>query len=466
MRDLRCPSTPEDRPQTETTDQSSAVKAWEMAHARCLAYDGQVQAVITWVDGSRRDAEATDARAAVGKSRGPLDGLLLGLKDNIDTAGVVTTAGAGFLRDNVPATDATVVQLLRRQGVVVLAKLNMAELAWGATTQNANYGSCRNPWDLDCIPGGSSGGSGAAIAAGYCQAALGTDTGASVRIPAALNGVVGLRPSVGAISNRGVFPAAYTQDTVGPMARSALDAARLTEALIHLDAADPYSVASDGAPATSLIGEPIDGLVVGVGRQFFFDDLDDGVGEIVEDFLAWLGANVESTRPVGGFGAADVSEHWTRIVQCEAASIHRDRLLTSPDDFSADVRGRISAGLDVRAPDLARSLDFRVRYRSRLAALFSELDVIVTPVVPIDVPLVGGYDSRKTTAELGRITYPWALHDGPTLTLPIGFHPRSGNPIGIALAASRFAEARLFQIGTAYQAVTEWHLSRAEIPRR
>ncbi len=184
----------------------AATEAWDAANARRLAYDDRVRAVITWIDASREDAEAADSRAAKGRSLGALDGMLLGLKDNIDTAGTRTTSGARFLSGNVPERDATAVTRLREQGIVVNAKLNMAELAWGATTQNATYGACRNPWDLDRIPGGSSGGSGAAIAAGYCDAALGTDTGASVRIPSSLNGVVGLRPSVGTISNHGVFP--------------------------------------------------------------------------------------------------------------------------------------------------------------------------------------------------------------------------------------------------------------------
>ena len=197
----------------------SATAAWDAAKARYFVNDDRVHAVIRWIDESRRDAEASDRRRDAGMPLGPLDGVLVGLKDNIDVAGVPTTAGASFLAGNVPGSDATVIRLLRRQGAVVHAKLNMAELAWGATTQNATYGSCRNPWDLDRIPGGSSGGSGAAIAAGYCDLALGTDTGASVRIPSALNGVVGLRPSVGTISIKGVVPAAYTQDTVGPMAQ-------------------------------------------------------------------------------------------------------------------------------------------------------------------------------------------------------------------------------------------------------
>ncbi|GAA4854374.1 amidase [Pseudonocardia benzenivorans] len=439
---------------------------WDAAHARYQEIDDRVRAVITWIDGSREDAVAAARRTEAGRSRGPLDGVLVGLKDNIDVAGVVTTAGASFLAHNVAPADATVVRRLREAGAVVSAKLNMAELAWGATTQNLTYGACRNPWDLDRIPGGSSGGSGAALAAGYCDLALGTDTGASVRIPAALNGVVGLRPSVGSISIEGVLPAAKTQDTVGPMARRAIDAARLTEVLTGFDPADPYSVASTGAPATSAIGKPLDGLTVGVARRFFFDGLDDGVGERIETFLGWLADQGTVAADVPDFGAPDAHEHWTRIVGSEGAAYHRERLLASPDDFSPDVLGRVSAGLDVSAVDLVRSLVFRAEYRTRLAHVFTDLDVIVTPVVPVDVPAADGPDSRAQTLQLGRITYPWALHDGPTLSLPIGFHPRSGLPVGVALTAPRFGEAVLFQIACAYQDATDWHRARAVVPTR
>lgn len=442
----------------------SATDSWDAARERGRALEDRVHAVITWIDASRADALAADARRAAGLSLGPLDGVLVGLKDNIDVAGVPTTAGAAFLRDNVATADSTVVSRLRAAGAVVHAKLNMAELAWGATTQNRTYGSCRNPWDLERIPGGSSGGSGAAIAAGYCDVALGTDTGASVRIPAALNGVVGLRPSVGSIPLTGVLPAAPTQDTVGPMARTALDAARLTEALTGYDPADPYSTPGSGAPATSAIGKPLDGLTVGVARAFFFDEIEDGVGEVVEEFLRWLAGEGTRTAPVPGFGAADAAEHWTRIVVSEGAALHRDRLVAGPGDFSPDVLSRISRGLDVAATDLAASLEFRARYRRRLSNLFGDLDVIVSPVVPVDAPMVAGTDSREQTAKLGRITYPWALHEGPTLSLPIGFHPRSGNPVGVAISAARVHEAVLFRIAAAYQEATDWHTRRAEVP--
>jgi aspartyl-tRNA(Asn)/glutamyl-tRNA(Gln) amidotransferase subunit A len=203
---------------------------------------------------------------------------------------------------------------------------------------------------------------------------------------------------------------------------------------------------------------------VGIARSFFFDDVDVGVEEVIETFLGWLASEGTVTGRVADFGAAEAQEHWTRIVQCEGAALHHDWLTSHPEDFSPDVRGRLAQGLDVPATDLVRSLRFRTDYRRRLSLLFDELELIVSPVVPVDVPKVEGQNSRAQTAELGRITYPWALHEGPTLSLPIGFHPRSGNPVGVSLSARRFDEATLFQVAAAYQDATDWHTRRPVLP--
>ena len=441
----------------------TCVQRLEAARERYDKFDQRVRSVITWVDSSREKAAELDSMAKRGSSAGPLHGLLLGLKDNIDTAGVRTTSGAAFLSQNVPIDDAHCVKLAQERGALVVAKLNMAELAWGATTQNATYGACRNPWDLDRIPGGSSGGSGAALAARFCEASLGTDTGASVRVPASVNGVVGLRPTLGAISNRGIHPVAFTQDAVGPMAPLASDVARLTEALTEHDAFDPYSRSGLGLSATDRIGQSLRGIRVGLPDSFFFDDLDPDIACKIEDFVSWIGSAGAVVRPAADFGQDQAFEHWTRIVQCEGAAVHRDRLLSSPQDFSPDVFSRLEAGIHISATDLVRSLGWRVNYRHKLESIFDQYEVVVTPVVPIDVPLADGYDSRIQTRELGRVTYPWALHEGPTLSLPIGFHSQSGLPVGVAISAGCWNEAVLFQIAVAYQIETDWHQRLPEL---
>ncbi len=211
--------------------------------ARIEKLNGKINAFITVAaEDVRREATNADARIDGAHATGPLTGCLIALKDNIDTAGQRTTLGSRFHIDRIANDDAEVVRRLRKSGAVVIGKTNLHELAFGATTQNPHFGSCRNPWDLDRIPGGSSGGSAAAVAAGMCDAALGTDTGGSVRLPAALTGVVGLRPTVGRVSNRGVEPVAPPLDTVGPMARTVADVARVYEAIAGYDPADEFSV--------------------------------------------------------------------------------------------------------------------------------------------------------------------------------------------------------------------------------
>lgn len=439
---------------------ADAASRWDESRAEWLAHDDRVRAVISWIEESRIGAVAADERRAARTSRGPLDGALVGLKDNIDVGGIPTTAGAAYLAHNVPVSHATVVRQLLRQGAVINAKLNMAELAFGTMTENATYGSCRNPWDLDRTAGGSSGGPGAALAAGFCDLALGTDTGGSVRIPAALNGLVGLRPSVGTISTAGVLPASHTLDTVGPMARRAVDAALLADALVAHDPSDAWSTDHGGPRVTSLIGKPVGSLRVGIARGFFFDDLDDGIGESIETFLGWLADRGTDTSVVTDFGASDAVEHCVRIIRCEGAAFHEEKLTTAPQNFSPDVRARLSSGMDVGGIALIRSLEFRQRYRHRLHGVFDHLDVIVTPTVPVGAPVASGQESFEDTRALGRTTLPWSLHDGPTLNLPIGFHPRTGLPVGASLSARRFDEATLFQIASAYQEETEWHTRR------
>ncbi|TJZ97864.1 amidase [Actinacidiphila oryziradicis] len=442
---------------------TSLVDRWDAARGNYEALDSRVHAVISWIDSSREEAVELECERISGTHKGILHGLLVGVKDNIETAGVRTTAGASFLATNRPSHDAHAIELLRQEGAVVVAKLNMSELAMGATNQNLTYGMCRNPWDLHRIPGGSSGGSAAALAAQYCEAALGTDTGASVRVPASLNGVVGLRPTFGAISNRGVIPLARTQDTVGPMAHSARTVARLLDVLTGFDALDPYSTRWSGEPATARLGMDIRSLRIGLPESFFFDDVDAGVSEVIDRFLEFLRREGAEFISIPDFGQADASRHWNRIVLCEGFALHRDRLLRSPADFSADVYDRLAKGGTVNATDLVYSLEWRTDYRHRLHRILQNVDVIVSPVAPVDAPFADGIDSQTQTEALGRKTYPWALHDGPTMTLPIGFHPGSGMPVGIALVGGRWCESKLFQLADYYQRRTDWHERRPRL---
>jgi aspartyl-tRNA(Asn)/glutamyl-tRNA(Gln) amidotransferase subunit A len=428
------------------------------AQRRVELLDGELRSFITWMGATALDqARDHDAAASRGEWRGPLAGVLVAVKDNIATSGVRTTSGSRLFEHFVPRQDATVVRRLQRAGAVLVGKCNMAELAWGATTQNVAFGSCRNAWDPRRIPGGSSGGSGVAVAAGFCQMALGTDTGASTRIPASVNGVVGLRPTLGRISNAGITPVSPSQDTVGPMAQTVADVARLTAVLSGWDPEDPFSLRPDGpSPVEGLLGSA-DGLRIGVVEGYFTEGLNVGVAQCFTEasrLLEQLGARLTKMEVPG---AEEAGEHWTRIVSAEGAAVHRADIETRPDMFSPDVLARISEGLSGSRAELAESLLWRANYRTTLMRLLGEVDLLVAPTIGTDVPFIEGYDSRGQTRELGRLTYPWALHRGPTMSLPVGFHPDSGMPVGLAIVAAPWQEATAVRAGADYQRHTEWH---------
>ena len=320
---------------------------------RCLehvrVYDGDVNAVITVVDDPARvEAAAADAAAGEGRSLGPLHGMPVMLKDNIATAGIRTTSGSKLFADSVPAVDAEVVRRLKRAGAIVVGKTNMAELALGGTTQNHHFGRCRNPWDLERVPGGSSGGSAAAVASEMCAGALGTDTGGSIRIPAALTGVAGLRPTVGRVSNRGTTPVSPTLDTVGPIARRVVDVARLFAVIAGDDGQDSSPAAQTPADLLPALDEPIDGVRIGLPARFCFDrlhpEVDDAV-RVAAKTLERLGAelrDVDLPEIEPAFAAA------RGMIIADAAAVHRERLARRPDDFGPDVREWLRDGAAIR----------------------------------------------------------------------------------------------------------------------
>ncbi|MGY1683622.1 amidase [Geodermatophilus sp. SYSU D01176] len=400
----------------------------DVASARAL--DQTLNAVITWIDEPTAPAQP-----------GPLAGLRIGLKDNIDTAGVRTTCGSDFFRHRIPSQDAEVVTRLRAAGARITAKLNMAEFAVGVTSQNSAFGGCRNPWDPDRAPGGSSGGSGAAVAAGLVDAALGTDTGGSVRLPAAMCGVTGLRPSAGRISTAGVFPVSSVTDTVGPVARSVAEVERLFTVLADPQCPTPRAVTGR----------------VGVPRHFFTEDVDPGVAEVLTAAardLATLGTELVDVRLPGVETAQDVVY---TLVYSELAEIHRARVQAEPGRFHPDTLARIRLGLSLTPADRDAALRAQADFRATLDEVFTDVDAVLTPTLPVDVPLLQGGDVIGVSRRLGQFTYPWSLHAGPTLALPAGSHPRSGMPVGAQLTAATGREEVLFALGRAYQDRTGWH---------
>ena len=389
--------------------------------------DDHVNAVIRWVDRPGGD--------------GPLAGVRVGVKDNVDVAGGPTTCASAFFADRVPAADAEVVRRLSDAGAAVVATLNLSEFAVGVTNQNSAAGPCRNPWDLDRIPGGSSGGSGAAVAAGLVDLALGTDTGGSIRLPASCCGVVGLRPTHGSIPLDGVFPVCDDVDTVGPLARTVSLVARAQRVLTG---------------STAPLPEPAAPRRIGVPVQLL-DDVDPGVQAVVDATMAVFDAEVV---PIEVEGLLDAQDIVYTLVYADLARIHASRLTSAPELFHPDSLVRIGLGRDITAAQRAAAVEARHGLQARISAAMDDVDLLLTPTMPVDVPRADPDDVLRVSRRLGSLTYPWSLHAGPTLALPVGFHPESGMPVGVQLTAPEDAEDVLFAAGLWFQQQTDHHTRR------
>jgi aspartyl-tRNA(Asn)/glutamyl-tRNA(Gln) amidotransferase subunit A len=387
-------------------------------------------AVVAWIDPPLPHA-----------ADGPLAGTRVGLKDNIDTAGLRTSCGSDFFADRVPETDAVVVSRLADAGAEMVAKLTMSEFAIGLTTQNSASGPCRNPWDLDRVPGGSSGGPAAAVAAGLVDLALGTDTGGSVRLPASACGVTALRPGVGTVPSVGTFPVCELVDTVGPIARSV-----------------PLVARGFGVLAGRPVREPVPTVPRRIGLpEPWCGGLDDRVAEVVAAAAQVFAAGGAELVPVQVAGIGAAQDVLYTIVYLELLELHRDRL-AEPGRFQADTLARIHLGGGLTEGHRDQALAVRTEYQQGLAELFADLDVLLTPTLPVDVPLAAADDDLlSTTRRLGQFTAPWSLHAGPTLALPAGRHPVSGMPVGVQLTAAVGGEDLLLDAGAWYQERTSWH---------
>jgi aspartyl-tRNA(Asn)/glutamyl-tRNA(Gln) amidotransferase subunit A len=417
-----------------------------------------LKAMISVNPAALSDAAAIAKAAVHGNLPGA--GLIVSLKDNIDTAGLRTTMGSAFFTDHVPTTDAPVTERLRRAGCVIIGKNNLHEFAFGGTTQNPHHGLGRNPWNPDAIPGGSSGGSGSAVGAGMCDVSLGTDTGGSIRIPAALNGVAGLRPTHGSVPNTGCYPVSAAYDTIGPLARTVAEVARVHELIAGPDAGDDCTGNVPIQSWANLYARGVKGLRIGVPESWALTDLDPDVLRLMKDaigVLRDLGAIVSN---IDLPEAPDAQRFLMPMVHADAASVHADHLRDAPGTFGADVLSRLTLGKDLSSREYAEGMRFKERWLRRLEGTFTEVDVVLTPTVPVTAPMVA--DSAKTLATtrgISRFTYAWALAGTPALSVPVGF-ASNGLPAAMQLVAPRWHDARVLALGAHYQTVTDHHLKR------
>jgi len=417
---------------------------------RIAQYDNQLNAMMEVTsESARRDADRADEADRNAESTGPLHGMIVALKDNIDTSGIRTTSGSRLYEEYTPRTDATVWRKLREAGAILIGKVGLHECVFGPTSQNIWYGRIRNPWNPDHIPGGSSGGSGAAVAARFCDLALGTDTGGSVRIPSAMCGITGLRPTMGAVSNASVRPVSPHLDTVGPMARSVEEVARAFDVMQGFDSSDETSRIASANRDQSAIDSPIAGLKIGIPTEFFLDDVDASVSEAFDqarDSFAKLGATIV---PVTLGEARQAAQVTPRIIVADAADYYRHAIEHQPDLIGEEVMRRMKLGFDVTGVEYASHMRFMYRWRRQ---------VVGTPA-----PTVAESDDLlRLVGRITPFTMCWALAAVPTLALPAGFSS-AGLPVSVQLAAPEFCEKLLFRAGFAFQSVTSHHSATPEL---
>jgi len=378
-------------------------------------------------------------------ARGPLYGAPVAVKDVIGVTGTRMTGASAILRDNVAESDAAVVARLRAAGAVMLGTLNLHEFAYGALTTSPHFGPARNPWSRERVCGGSSGGSGAAAAADLAAGTLGTDTGGSIRIPAALCGVTGLRPTTGLVPNGGLFPVAPSFDTIGPIARTAEDCALLLDAIA--------GTRTDLTPG-------IDGLRIGAVESLFAQAAPE-IAAAAETALATLGARVERADVPMLDDAGTIQQ---LLMLPEATSVHLPLLRTRLVDYGADVRARLLAGLFLPATAYPSGLRLRARYVEGVRAAFERFYLLAAPAMPVVAPRIGEetvtVDGATVPYRLALIPFnsPWSLAGLPAASVPCGFV--DGLPVGLSLVGPRFAEATVLRAAHAYQQLTDWHERR------
>lgn len=433
------------------TKQVSPVDATRATLERIERLNPKLNAYITvTAEQAMADARAAEQEIASGTYRGPLHGVPLGLKDLCETKGVLTTAGAKFLRDNVPSEDAPVVQKLRAVGAVIVGKLNMHEWALGTTGLNLHAGDCKNPWNVEYITGGSSSGSGSAVAAGLCYAATGSDTGGSIRVPAALCGIAGIKPTYGRVSKRGVVPLSQSLDHVGPMARTTRDCALVLQAIAGHDPQDEWSV---DAPVDDYLSTIDGGLKsVRVGVAFHLSGEADPV--VLVSFeravkqLESLGATAKSVDTAifdiyFAMGAV--------ILLSEAAAFHKERLAEHAEDFGDDVRMRLQTGADSKVVDYIRAMELMREARHTSDERFlGDVDLLVMPSTILPAPRADSVTLNDPTVGLGRLTLPTDFTGQPAMSVPCGFTD-DGRPIGLMIVGKHFDEALVLRAAHAFE---------------
>jgi aspartyl-tRNA(Asn)/glutamyl-tRNA(Gln) amidotransferase subunit A len=415
--------------------------------------------ITVMAESALTEARAAEAEIERGEWRGMLHGVPVALKDLIDTAGVRTTAASELYKDRIPTQDAEVVRRLRVAGAVIVGKNNLHEFAYGGSSLVSHYGEVHNPWDVGRIAGGSSGGSAAAVVAGMAWAAIGTDTAGSIREPAALCGCVGIKPTYGRVSSRGVIPLSASLDHVGPLAATVTDAAHVLQAIAGYDAGDITSADVPVADYVGALREDAKALRVGVLRAHFFDDLDAEVASAMEHALRGIQTLVASIREV----QLDVPTD--RMLQAaESYAYHAESIKKSPELYQAETVRRIRSGEKVSASEYIQRRRELDEGRRDIGQVFADVDVLVTPTIRMVAPAIAELKAnsealRPAELKLLRNTRPFNVWGLPAISIPCGF-TQGGLPIGLQIAGPQWREDLVLRMAYAYEQATAWHKRR------
>ena len=412
-----------------------------------------INAFITVMrDSALAEAREAEAEIHAGRWRGPLHGIPIGLKDLIDTAGTRTTCGSELFADRVPTEDAEVVRRLKQCGAVLIGKQNLQEFAWGGTSASSYYGPVRNPWDVERIPGGSSGGSAAAVASGMCFGAIGTDTGGSVREPAAFCSLVGLKPTFGRVSTRGVFALSSSLDHVGPLCRNVTDTALMLQAIAGYDKFDPTSVnwpADSFVEALNIKTKPR----IGIARRPFCDNLDPEINIAFNEALEQISGISADVREI------DLPSTPAAVQAPEVYALHARNFAETPDKYGGWMQARLKQAAGIDAVTYVKARQELDRVRRAIDDVFADVDFVITPTTPVPpITIEAALNmSPDPAGELWlRNTRPFNAYAVPTISVPCGF-TRAGLPIGLQIAAPKFQEALLLAFAYAYEQSTPWH---------
>jgi len=417
---------------------------------------------------SRTAARQAEKDIQAGRYKGPLHGIPVGLKDLYNTAGVRTTSGSKIFDTFVPEEDCTVAAKFQQAGAILLGKLNMHQFAYGPTGENPDYGHMHNPWDPEKVTGGSSGGSGSATAAGQCTITTGSDTGGSIRIPAALCGIVGLKPTYGLVSRYGLTPLSWSLDHPGPMVRTVEDAALTMNVIAGYDPKDVASAQVDIPDYTSALTNDVRGLRIGIPKEYFEAPLDPEVSQSVRDALDLLESMGAVVTVVDLPMYKDTQAISTAILMAEASAYHQDLLRRDGDKLYPPVRLRLEAGLFITAADYLRAQQGRTIFNRQARRLLDDVDLLAGPTEPVTAPQLlaervqVGEHEMGTVAALTQYSRPYNLTGFPAIAIPCGFS-ESGMPISLQLAGRPFDELTVLRAAHAYEQATDWHKRRPPI---